>query len=216
MITSDKDQVLRMNDEYTMLREEIDYNSKSIHHYFAITCTGIFAILAYILNDTERSYSPHMFSAIFVVLTCVAARVKRLLEINQRISAYMEVFLEPMINGRDWETRGHRQIDGYDRQYAANKTRLGKFSYILLFGTTSSYFTLGAAAYILYIIVLADAAISIWMSIFNTVMLFILLYPTVLSHTNRKKYRDTYLNHWKTIKRQEIMEIEKAVSEKAT
>jgi len=189
---------MNLNDEYKMLREEIIANHKQMNQYFTLVCTSALAILAYIFNNPNN---PNIFIGIFVMLVCIAARIKRLLEGNVSISTYMEEFLEPYIDARNWEARTHCSVRG-DNVHDINKRSL--FMNILIFRTNSPYFLLGIIMYFLYIVVLIQN-LSLFNllsgGIFNTVALLVLLY--IASFDANNKGRDKYINFWKEVKNKE-------------
>ena len=188
-----------MNDEYKMLREEIDNNLKQMHQCLTLVCTGALAVLAYIFNDPNNL---NIFVVIFAALVCVGTRIKQLLESNVRISTYIEVFLEPNIEGRDWEIRSHL-LQGKKNSHDIN--RRPYFIEALFFRTNSPYFLLGIIMYILYIYVVVLAQnVSLFnilfSGIFNTIALGVLIYIARFDANN--KHRDKQIKHWQEVKEQ--------------
>jgi len=198
---------MNMNDEYKMLREEIMFNSKQVYVYFAFTVTIISSMLVYIFNNNQSNINS-IFIAIFVMLICSATRVKRLVSTTVNISAYMEVFLEPNIDGRNWETRCNRRVDGYNSKEQDKRDPLIN---IMVFKTISVWFLLSIITYALYILALFDnknenifnfikLQFPNYMFIFNTII-FLLLICITLSNSENK--RDMYINHWEKVKENE-------------
>ena len=189
-----------MNEEYKMLREEIVSNMKQIHQYFALTNTAIFLILAYIFGNPNN---PNIFVAVFAILVCISdsVRVKRLMEGNVSISTYMEIFLEPNLEGRSWETNNHYRIGGYN-SHEINKR--SAFVDTLFFRANSPYLLLSVIMYFLYFIVLVQnlSFFNIFASgIFNTVAFFIIQHNARFDANNVG--RDEYINYWKKVKMQD-------------
>ncbi|MCL2397983.1 MAG: hypothetical protein FWC93_07965 [Defluviitaleaceae bacterium] len=196
-----------MNDEYNMLRKEIDSNLKQMHQYFALTITALFVTLALIFdNSTNPSMpiNPNIFSIMFAVLVCVAARVKSLSKSNMRISTYMEIFLEPNMNDRNWETRMYsKAAKGYSSHNIDAKFKLAE---ILIFRVGSTYSLLGIIIYALYIFVLYENFSWFYAlsgGIFNTIALWILIHLSFFSYNANHKFRDDFIEYWKDIKAQE-------------
>jgi len=188
-----------MNEEYKMLREEIVSNMKQIHQYFALTNTAIFLILAYIFGNPNN---PNIFVAVFAILVCISVRVKRLMEGNVSISTYMEIFLEPNLEGRSWETSNHHRIGVGYNSHEINKR--STFVDILFFRANSPYLLLGVIMYFLYFVVLIQnlSFLNIFASgIFNTFAFFIILYNARFDANNVG--RDEYINYWKKVKMQD-------------
>lgn len=187
--------VVKIENEYKMLREEIISNLKQMHQYFALTSTAVFAVLAYIFNNPNN---PNIFIAMFVVLICISTRIRRILESNVSISTYIEVFLEPKIDGRKWETYNHYKVRGYNSH---NISKRNLFFEILFFRTNSTYLLLGVIMYCIHLLVLIKNFSLFGMflgGIINTISLLILLYNALFDANN--KHRDKYLDYWKKVK----------------
>jgi len=196
-----------MDEEYKMLREEIMFNSKQVYVYFAFTVTVISGMLMYVFNNNQSNINS-IFIAIFVLLICAAARVKRLLSTTVNISAYMEVFLEPNINERNWEIRSNLRLNGYNSKELDKRNPIIN---IMFFKTISVWFLLDTITYALYILVLFGNSkepifniikflFSNYIFIFNTII-FLLLIGITLSNSENK--RDMYIEHWKKVKENE-------------
>jgi len=192
---------MNMNKEYKMLREEIMFNMKQVYLYFALVVTAVSAMLVYFFNNIDKLNSDSIFIAIFILLICAATRVKRFLSNNVSISSYMEVFLEPNIDERNWETRCHHQVNGHD------STELNKRKPLinnLVFKSLSVWFLLGIITYILYIINMVENSKNInlfsFYFIFNTILFLIVLFITLF---HKDINRDMFIKHWKKVKEME-------------
>jgi len=194
---------MNMNKEYKMLREEIMFNMKQVYLYFTFTVPAVSAMLVFVFKNIEKPNSMNIFIAIFVLLICAAARVKKLIVANVRISTYMEVFLEPNIDERNWETRSNYQVNGCNSKELDNKNFLFN---IMIFKSISPWFLLGIIIYVLYIIILyennkeniSDIFVSFLFNLLiNSFLFFLLMYITL---KNDKNEREKYKNHWKNIK----------------
>jgi len=193
---------MNMNDEYKMLREELMFNSKQIYLYFAFIVTAVSTMLAYVFTNIDKPNSNSIFIAIFVLLICAAARVKRLLSTNTSISTYMEVFLEPYIDGRNWETLCHYQVNRCNSQELDKRNPLIN---IMVFKSMSVWFLLSIITYIIVLFennkvnicnIVKSSPVN---SAFNTLMFLILMYITLSSKIDR----DKYIKHWKKVKEME-------------
>ena len=120
--------VRSVNDEYIMLRSEIDNNIRQMHQYFSATGTAIIALFAYTINN-PYNLNIYIFTAVFVALVCVASRVKHALRANVSIGTYMEIFLEPNIEGRAWETRSHYILEGRNSHELDERNSLMRFMF---------------------------------------------------------------------------------------
>jgi len=196
-----------MNEEYKMLREEIMLNSKQVYLYFALTVTAISTILAFVFNNIDKPNINSIFIAIFVLLICTVTRVKGLLATIVSISTYMEVFLEPHIDERNWETRCYYQVNGYNSR---ELEKINPLINIMFFRSISPWFLLDIITYVLYIIVLygndkknpfgilrPPSFFVIFVLTFNTIIFFLLIYITLF---NGKSDRNKYIKHWKEVK----------------
>ena len=189
-----------MNDEYVMLREEITNNIKQIHQYFAITNTAFFVVLTYIFNNPNN---PNIFIAMFVMLVCVATRVKYVLASNIKISTYMEVFLESDMDNRNWETRSNFAVGKRNIHKINTKDFL---SNVLLFKSNSTYFLLGTIMFLLYVTILIQnfSIFNLFTGgIINTISLLILLYIALFDASG--KCRDNYIMHWEKVKSEQSL-----------
>jgi len=184
---------MSMKDEYIMLRGEIDDIIKYMHQYFMLACGGIFAALAYIFKNPDSTNNPNIFIAAFAALVCIASRVRVFSNGMTRISTYMEIFLEPNIDGRKWETISHYRINN---NRGADKKNF--FMNNLFFRSNSAYLILGILAYILYLNILEWKFVISTATIFNTIALCILAYMSLFNRYN--KVRDKYISGWNTIK----------------
>lgn len=137
-----------MNDEYLMLRKEMDSNIDKLHTYISVIYTAIIALIAYILDNADNL---HLFSLIFVALICIATRIRALLQTNMRISTYMEVFLEPMdTSNYKWETLSHKELNETHKSiYSIGG--INKFIASLFFKSQSVYLLIGLITFLLYI-----------------------------------------------------------------
>ena len=163
-------------------------------------------MLVFVFYHIYDPISINMFIAIFILLICTATRIKRFIAITVCISTYMEIFLEPNIDGRNWETRCHYQVNGFSSQELDKRSPLINF---MFFRTISACFFLGVIPYILYLIAFLgnnkkDALNIIKSSpvnfIFTIIMCLILIYITL---SRKEINRDMYIEHWKEVKRNE-------------
>lgn len=90
-----------MEEEYKMLREEIMLNINKMHWYVSIVSTVAVALLTYIIQNTENIT---LFSVFLATLVIIEGRIYSITKSSLRISTYMEVFLEPNLENRKWET----------------------------------------------------------------------------------------------------------------
>jgi hypothetical protein len=198
--------IMSMNKEYEMLREEIMFNTKQKYLSFTFTVPIVSGVLVFVLPNIDKPNSIHIFCAIFVFIVCAVTRVKRLTNGIEYISTYMEVFLEPNIDDRNWETRCNRRIEGYSGKEVDKNNPLLNIMFLKSF---SAWLLLGIIIYFLFIMILyenyKDDLYNIFKyflidCIFNTIMFFIILYVTL---SNKRNIRDKYIKHWESIKQNE-------------
>ena len=192
---------MSMNEEYKMLRKEIEDTVKQGDKYFDYTCFGIFATTAYTFYNSDN---PDIFIAVFIVLAFIAQRAKDTSDGILRIAAYIIVFLEPKIDERNWETYNYYWI--YNSQKTNKQdSELDNF----LSRSGSRYFLLGIVMYLLYIIVLFKnnpsfdtiPIFTIFGFIVNTTASFI-LFRIYRENMNHREHRKKYIDSWKTLKLQ--------------
>ena len=94
--------------QYEFLREEIMNNANVGHNLLTISYVAIGAILAYVYVNldslTKHFELPLLFIPVFIVLFILFFRLRLLQEATLSLSAYIEVFLEPNLEGLEWET----------------------------------------------------------------------------------------------------------------
>ena len=95
--------------QYEMLREQIMKNMSTQQNLITTTYGIVGAILAIIFsiqNINTAPFTPIMlFTPIFLMLVLFSMRLNALVKNNLLISAYMEVFLEPHLDGIKWESK---------------------------------------------------------------------------------------------------------------
>lgn len=178
-----------MEEEYKMLREEIVFNTNKIHWYISIVSTVGLALLAYIIVDPRNVILLTLFLAVLVI---IEGRILGLTKSIIVISTYMETFLEPELNGRNWETKLH------DKELKFKKRPLLNF----LSNTNSICFLIG-------IIIMVYNCITIWenisilnvtFSIINLLLVLILAYMAFLN-MNGYQDRESHLKSWENLKK---------------
>lgn len=86
--------------EYKALREEIKTNSQLTAQVFTIAMTASAALIGYGL---QASYWP-IFLSPFAILIPSLYFISSQLESTTRIAAYMQIYIEPKLEGLNWET----------------------------------------------------------------------------------------------------------------
>jgi len=199
---------MNLDEEYKMLREEIMFNMKQVYIYFAFTVGIISSMLVYVFNNNQSNINS-IFIAVFVLLICATTRVKRLMTTTLSIATYLEVFLEPNIDERNWEIRSNRQINGYTSKELDKRNPIIN---IMFFKTISVWFLLSIITYALYVLALFDKNkenifnfveyfSSDYIFIFNTIIIILLICITL---SNNENNRDMYIKHWKDVKEEEM------------
>ena len=89
-----------MIEQYKMLRAQIMQNLNHNHTLLLTSYTMIGAMMALAILTNN----PLIYTVIFIILVAVSAKIRALNNSLQRISTYMRTFLEPEMNGMDWET----------------------------------------------------------------------------------------------------------------
>lgn len=104
-----------MNEEYSMLRDEIMLCMKTVKDYNNLLYTATAALLAFAFNSSEGI----LFLLPFVVIVPLYTLIKREMMQAMRIGAYINVFLEEKTSIQ-WESR----LISYDTMFTKNKHRL--------------------------------------------------------------------------------------------
>ena len=176
-----------MEKEYAMLREEIMQNLNIMHNLLSVMYVSVGAIITYIINSFD---SPMLFIPVYIVLVTISSKIRLLNDANYKLSAYMEVFLEPNIDGIKWET------------YTAKvKIKTNPVVEFLLLKTNAANFTVGLTIYLLFVYVLINnfSLLSLLLAgFFNTLSLFILFF--FLLKDVRHKPRQAYIDEWRKLK----------------
>lgn len=193
-----------MNEEYLMLRSEIDESLKKQDQ--------IFTIIISILGLTNVfSYTSENIFFLFLILFLSTLLQLRMLEyrnIVYYISTYMVVFLEKESNFK-WESR-LRQFKkegyGFDDQKVGHKI-INKL--VVNFGRVVKHFAiLGLVAFVIFRIIINvyKSCYTIWIKVILYIvagifLVFNILYTYTLS-TDNVKY-NMYLKRWKKIRKKQ-------------
>lgn len=179
-----------MEEEYKMLREEIVFNTNKTHWYISGISTVGIAFLAYIFNSPSNIALLSLFLAILVI---VEGRIFSLTKSIIIISTYMEVFLEPKLEGRDWETKLH--CDEF------NPEKRRPFMDFIS-NTNSVCFLIGIIVAIYNGIILWEniTLINVVFSFVNLLLVGILAY---MAFINKRGYQDRgiYKKSWGNVKK---------------
>ncbi|MDZ4180824.1 MAG: hypothetical protein U1E29_16605 [Coriobacteriia bacterium] len=89
--------------EYEALRAEISSNSNVVANVFAITITGVAALIGYGIETLNWMVLLAPFALLIPSLWFVASQI----ESTVRIATYIRTFIEPRAEGLAWETRLH-------------------------------------------------------------------------------------------------------------
>lgn len=213
-----------MEKEYQMLRTEIEINIKLMHNYVNVTCTVMVGILAFIAQT--ETVNTHIFALIFIALLVVANRVRSLLEANMRLSTYMEIILEPKINGHNWETFSHwkpkndpkEPDDSENKQDKIYDRKKRRFN--IIFGNQQTiYVIIGVITYIFYFItlkkqyenieitdsVIGDIIFEIILFLFNSMVLGNLINFAKIDANDTS--REDYKEKWIKVKNNQIKDL---------
>ncbi|MDO8879418.1 MAG: hypothetical protein Q7W44_01235 [Coriobacteriia bacterium] len=87
--------------EYEMLQGEINSNSQVTANVFAITVTGVAALIGYGVQTGNWLVLLSPFALLIPSLWFIASQV----ESTVRIATYVRTFIEPRVAGLHWETR---------------------------------------------------------------------------------------------------------------
>jgi len=181
-----------------MLRQEIDNSAKLVHKYVMLTCGGVFATLAYVLNNPVNPNNPLIFIVLFAALICIAPRINNLSNDIIRMSTYILVFLEPKIDGRNWEIYSWKE-HGNNRNKITNEKADKRNFFLdhLFFKSNSTCLLLGIITYSIHFALLFKncslSIIELIVPLFNTMALLILGYIS-------KTTNDTYNRRVKSIR----------------
>lgn len=157
--------------------------------------------MAYIVVNMHRlSFyfePPMLFMPIFLILVMIFFRIRPLLETNMSISAYMTIFLEPTMDGINWETRLYERAK-------RRKRRFDKEKYNIFFRTQVPNLFLTIAIYVLFLYILW--VYKSWANLvvaggFNTLMLIVSIKTTTkVYHEN---FKSKLVDEWEEIKKLE-------------
>ena len=91
--------------EYEFLRSEIMYEMNLHNTLVTFTITVTVAALGAIFGFTSKSPLPFLYLFPFGILLPMSARIEYYRRSMMKLSGYMIVFLEPYLDGINWETR---------------------------------------------------------------------------------------------------------------
>jgi hypothetical protein len=177
-----------LDKQYELLRAEIMQNISESHTLLTTTYVSVGAMLAYFFVNLESLAllfdPPWLFVPVFVIFNVFFARLRVLYRSNLYISAYMEVFLEPDLEGIKWETRHYnidRKKDFLNSSYAPNLLVMSTIYILFIYTLIANYSLTNSFA-----------------GIFNTVLYTICFFIArdCYSHDTRKEFVD----RWRRIK----------------
>lgn len=184
-----------MEEEYKMLREEIMFNLNKLHWYISIVSTVATALLAYILQSPDNIVLLSLFLASLVIME---GRIYSVTESNLRISAYMEVFLEPHLENRNWETYNFLKIHKYNSRTINVKKGI-PINFIT--GINSVCLLIGIIVFIFNLVIIWENTLLINI-IFSALNLILVTFLAYMAYINRggNQRRDDYIRHWNLVK----------------
>ena len=180
-----------MEKQYEMLREEImAYQGMSLNT-LTVTYVAVGAILSYVFLNLDALNThfelPLLFIPIFVFLVIIFMRLRIMHESILSISAYMQIFLEPNLEGISWET------------YLCSKP--GRYSVLLKNYTPNLFFMLGIYALFIYVLITNFGSISLMSlaiaGVSNSIMCAISIWLVVGGY--QKKRMDKHKEQWRTV-----------------
>lgn len=91
--------------EYNSLRKEIMDSIKLYNSLTTLTLTVVVAFLGYLISENSKSYSLYFMPT--PIILAISLRTLYYRRKICQISAYMIVYLEPNIDGMNWETKNN-------------------------------------------------------------------------------------------------------------
>lgn len=212
-----------MEEEYKMLREEIMFNLTKMHWYVSIVSTVAVALLAYILQNIDNIALISVFLATLVV---IEGRIYSVTKSNLRISTYMEVFLEPNLENRNWETysflkerniipqtantdsqngNSNAQTESADSHNDETDSRNVKEKGVVAYisGINTACLLIGLIPFIFNCVALPKnlSLPNMFLTILNAIFILSLLTMSFVYMDDKdESKRDKYIKHWKNIK----------------
>jgi len=197
-----------MEEEYKMLREEIMFNLNKLHWYVSGTATIGIALLAYIISNPNNIIFLSLFLAVLFILEGrIACMIKKS---NIMISTYMEVFLEPNLENRNWETYVHCEINSNqscdDNEDNLSRNIIRQFIDFIS-GSNSVCFLMSLIIMVYNCIVFCEN-VTIINVVFSLVNLIFTIILGFMAYINRSGHQDRkhYISFWKKVKAKENTE----------
>ncbi len=182
--------------EYNCIKEEIQNKIELHNTLITFTITTVVAILTFAVS----SDNPFLFLVPFCILIPMSSRIAYYRLALSKLSAYLIVFLEPKLDGCDWETRNYVLVN----QKLFNKRNGLKES---VFINYYDFFLLCIICYVLFLFYyLQDFKMDI-MRIFNILWpLSAIFYEFMLTKrmNSGNKKKEEWIRDWNELKQTEL------------
>lgn len=176
--------------EYNILRNEIDQQT-SLHNTlttFIITCTVA------VITIAASEQIPILYLFPFCIIIPMNMRIAFYRKAMAKISGYMIVFLEPKLDGINWETRNLY----FQKKYGGASTKKHKFNLWY-----SESLTISVVCYLLYVFsYLSGKVINFLTILYAFAPAFLLVWVCVITHRINRvdKDREEMVRIWEKIK----------------
>lgn len=178
-----------MEEEYKMLREEIMFNTNKMHWYISGISTVGIALLTYIVQNPSNIVLLSLFLSILVI---VEGRIYSSTKCIIVISTYIETFLEPNLEGRNWETNLHCDNFKFKNRPIAD----------FISNSNSVCFLIGTIV-IVFNCIIIWGNITVINVVFSFVNLLLVIFLAYMAIINRRGFQDRkdYKSSWDGVKR---------------
>ena len=191
----DKNETSYLFSEYSFLKTEINNHSVRHNNLVTFTITSVVTIigLAFTINN---EYIVYLTLLPFVILVPMAARIARSRKSIALVAAYMIVFLEPKLDGINWETA----TLCFYRKAKNNKSTKDKIRDLIYVFRYYECFILSLVTAVIFYVRFYNARLCIQMS--NTILLMIPILATlvILYMTHRTNNvgsdKEKLVKHW--------------------
>ncbi len=181
--------------EYDCIKTEIQNKIELHNNLITFTITTVVAVLAFAFSEKN----PFLFLTPFCILIPMSFRITYYRLALSKLSAYAIVFLEPFLDGCEWERRNYLIV----KQSIGNKRKSTKKSITMHY---YDLFILGLVCYLGFLYYYIPDKTFCFFTIFNILWPVILLgYEFVLTKrmNSGDKMKEEWIKYWSALKEQE-------------
>lgn len=178
--------------EYNSIKEEIQNKIELHNNLLTFTITTVVALLAFAFSKDN----PFLFLIPFCILIPMSSRIAYYRLAFSKLSAYLIVFLEPALEGCDWETRNYLIV----KENIVNKRKSIKNSIIMHYYDCFILSIVCYGLFLYYYIQNTNFSFIIILNILWPILLIIYEFILTKRINSGDKKKEEWITYWNQLK----------------